>query len=127
MCHACISREKNEVMHIRFNYDLSEKNFKKPIGYLNSSQKNTLFQKINRLKWSLRSEVMSILKSTNFHFFFRKWPCNLKSFIQSSHGMGFGSCSLKYNNVDICIHLTSACTSSDLYRDQPLKKNLRRA
>jgi hypothetical protein len=38
-------------------------NLAKKIGYLNSSRKNTQFQKTNQSKWSLGSEVMSILNS----------------------------------------------------------------
>lgn len=44
----------------------SEKNLQKMIGYLNSSQKNTQFQKQNHSKWSSGGEVMIILKSTKF-------------------------------------------------------------
>ena len=46
-----------------------ELNFQKQIVYLNSSRKNTQFQKQNRSKWSPGSEVMSILNSAFFQGF----------------------------------------------------------
>ena len=47
--------------------------WKKKIGYLNSSQKNTQFQKNNHPKRSQGSEVIIILNSTIFRgFFFSK-------------------------------------------------------
>jgi hypothetical protein len=51
---------------------LCELNFEKQIGYLNFSQKNTQFQKINQLKRSLGSELISILNSTVFKGFSEK-------------------------------------------------------
>jgi hypothetical protein len=41
------------------------------------------------------SEVMSILKSTNFQHFSEMTVRDLQSFIQTSHGMGFGYSSLQ--------------------------------
>jgi hypothetical protein len=53
---------------------LFEYNLAKQIGYLNSSRKNTQFQKTNQPKRSPGSKVMSILNSTVFSGFFRKKP-----------------------------------------------------
>jgi hypothetical protein len=47
-------------------------NLKKQIGYLNSSQKNTQFQKKNQPKRSSGSKVMSILNSAVFQGFSEK-------------------------------------------------------
>jgi hypothetical protein len=52
-------------------YDM---NLGKKIGYLNSSQKNTQFQKKNQSKRSPRSKVMTILNSTFFQVFSGKKP-----------------------------------------------------
>jgi hypothetical protein len=52
--------------------NLYEMNLEKKIGYLNSSQKNTQFQKKNQPKQSSGSKVMSILNSTVFQGFFGK-------------------------------------------------------
>jgi hypothetical protein len=49
-----------------------ELNLEKQIGYLNSSQKNTQFQKTNQPKRSSGSKVMSILNSTVFQGFSEK-------------------------------------------------------
>jgi hypothetical protein len=46
-----------------------EKHLQKQIGYLNSSWENIQFQKKNRPKWSLESEVMIVLKSTKVQHF----------------------------------------------------------
>jgi hypothetical protein len=48
---------------------LYEMNLEKKIGYLNSSRKNTQFQKKNQPKRSPGSKVMSILNSTVFQGF----------------------------------------------------------
>jgi hypothetical protein len=45
------------------------KNLQIKIGYLNSSPENIQFKKKNRLKRSLESEVMIVLKSTKFQLF----------------------------------------------------------
>jgi chemotaxis methyl-accepting protein methylase len=47
-------------------------NLEKKIGYLNSSRKNTQFQKKNQPKRSSGSKVMSILNSTVFQGFSEK-------------------------------------------------------
>jgi hypothetical protein len=49
-------------------------NLEKKIGYLNSSRKNTQFQKTNQLKRSSGSKVMSILNSAVFQSFSGKKP-----------------------------------------------------
>jgi hypothetical protein len=49
----------------------SENFFQKQIGYLNSSWEISNFKKTNRPKWSPKSEVMIILKSTKFQHFSR--------------------------------------------------------
>jgi len=49
---------------------LYEPNLEKQIGYLNSSRKNTQFQKNNQPKRSSGSKVMSILNSAVFQGFF---------------------------------------------------------
>jgi hypothetical protein len=51
-----------------------EMNLEKQIGYLNSSRKNTQFQKKNQPKWIPGNEVMSILNSEVFSGFFLKKP-----------------------------------------------------
>jgi hypothetical protein len=86
----------------------SEKNFQKQIIYLNSSQENIQFKRKNRPKRSPESEVMIILKSTKFQRFFRKWPHDFQSFIQTL----FGYSSLQEEKVDMCGHLNGASTSS---------------
>jgi hypothetical protein len=50
----------------------SEMNLGKQIGYLNSSRKNTQFQKKTQPKQSSRSKVMSILNSIVFQGFSEK-------------------------------------------------------
>jgi hypothetical protein len=47
----------------------SKNNLQKQIGHFNSYRKNTKFKKKKRLKQSLGSEVISILKSTKFQCF----------------------------------------------------------
>jgi hypothetical protein len=54
---------------------LSEKNLAKQIGYLNSSRKNTQFQKKKLAETESGSKVINILISTNFQGFF---PCDLQ-------------------------------------------------
>jgi hypothetical protein len=54
----------------RFRY-IFVQNFPKMVIYLSSSQKNTQFEKTNRLKRSLGSQDIEVLKSANFQDFFR--------------------------------------------------------
>jgi hypothetical protein len=69
---------------------LSEHNLAKKIGYLNSSWKNTQFQKKNQLKWSPESEVINILNSTIFQGFSEKAAiCTVSYFINPSSIFGF--------------------------------------
>jgi hypothetical protein len=63
------SKEKRGRRTSGSDLKLFEHNFSKQIGYLNSSQKNTQFQKKNQPKWSSGSEVMNILNSTVFQGF----------------------------------------------------------
>ena len=74
---------------------------RKKIEYLNSSQKNVQFQKINHPKWSSGSEVMIILKSTKFQHFFWKRPHGFQNFIQNL----FGYYSLQEDKV-ICVEIS---------------------
>jgi hypothetical protein len=70
---ACTMHASQETKREPHTSDLimifSEPYFHKQIGYLNSSWENIQFQKNNRLKWSLGSEVMIVLKSTKFQRF----------------------------------------------------------
>jgi hypothetical protein len=66
--HAC-QETKREPRTSDAILIFSEKNLQKQIGYLNASLENIQFQKKNRLKRSLESEVMIILKSTKFQHF----------------------------------------------------------
>jgi hypothetical protein len=61
-------REPHTSDSIMIFYD---HNLHKQFGYLNSSWENIQFQKNNRSKWSLGSEVMIVLKSTKFQHFSR--------------------------------------------------------
>jgi hypothetical protein len=67
--HAC-QEIKRELRTSDAILIFSEKNLQKQIGYLNSSRENIQFQKTNRPKWSLESEVVIFLKSTKFQHFF---------------------------------------------------------
>jgi hypothetical protein len=80
----------------------------KQIGYLNSSRENIQFQKQNRLKQSLESEVMIILKSTKISSFFWQRPHGFQSIIQNL----FGYYSLQEDKVDMCGNINDAYTSS---------------
>jgi hypothetical protein len=60
---------KKGATHFRLNSETFCSEFVEKIGYLNSSRKNTQFQKKNQSKWSLGSEVINILNSTNFQGF----------------------------------------------------------
>jgi transposase len=64
--------KKKKAAHFRFRYKVLRVEFGKKIVYLNSSRKNTQFQKTNQPKRSLGSKVMSILNSTVFQSFSRK-------------------------------------------------------
>ena len=66
--------KKKRAAYFRFIYQVLWAEFGKKIGYLNSSRKNTQFQKPNQPKQSSRSKVMSILNSIVFQVFFRKKP-----------------------------------------------------
>jgi hypothetical protein len=66
-------KKKKRADTLGSDLEIFEQNLAKQIGYLNSSRKNTQFQKTNNQpKQSLVSKVMSILNSTVFEGFFGK-------------------------------------------------------
>jgi hypothetical protein len=62
--------EKRGPRHSRSFQYISMKNLQKMVVYLISSQKNTQFEKKNRLKQSPGSQDIEVLKSANFSGFF---------------------------------------------------------
>jgi hypothetical protein len=54
---------KKRSVHFRLNSKIFYTKFAEKNRYLNSSRKNTLYQKKNRLKWNLGSEFFIILNS----------------------------------------------------------------
>jgi hypothetical protein len=63
--------EKRGPRHSQSFWYISVKNLQKRVVYLSSSQKNTQFEKKNRLKRSPGSQDIEVLKSANFQDFFR--------------------------------------------------------
>jgi hypothetical protein len=63
--------EKRGPRHSRNFWYISVQNLQKQVVYLSSSQKNTQVEKQNRLKRSLGSQDIEVLKSAIFQGFFR--------------------------------------------------------
>jgi hypothetical protein len=124
---ACTMHASQKTKREPRTYDsimiFSEQNLQKQIGHLNSSRENIQFQNKNRLKQSSGNEVMIVLKSTKFQFFFRKQPHGFQSFIQTL----FGSFSLQEEKVDMCGNINGASTPSDPCRHLHLQQNIQRA
>jgi hypothetical protein len=73
------SREKRGRHTSGSDMKIYEQNLAKKIGYLNSSRKNTQFQKKKSAETESGSKVMSILNSTSFSGFFQKKTHDLHS------------------------------------------------
>jgi hypothetical protein len=90
-----------------------EKNLQKKIGYLNSSWENIQFQKKNRPKRSPESEVMIILKSTQF----QRFSENSRTVFKISSKI----------YLDMCGNINDTYTSLYPCRHLHLQQNLQRA